>query len=117
MFQTGRLQVPELLQELLQPELALQVGQQGLDLAGQRRFRFKLPPEQGEPGVDQGFLFCHGGSRRVVRARVGDAAAEHGLVLVHQHGLRCRAAEIDTDEIPHAGHAAGAIRFWSIIWK
>ena len=59
--------------------------------------------EQVEAAVDQRLLL---GDRRrgvVVRARVGDAAAEDVLVLVDDHRLGGRRAEVDADEAAHEG--------------
>ena len=117
----GRLQVAELLEVLLRAEVALELAEEAVERAVERARAPERLPEQVEAAVDQRLLL---GDRRrgvVVRARVGDAASEDVLVLVHHHRLGGRGAEIDADEAAHGSlrqcAAAAATRFSLTIWK
>ena len=117
----GRFEVGKLLEILLEPEVALQLAEESIERAIERTGAAERLPEQVEAAVHQCLLLGDGRGGVVVRARVGDAAAEDVLVLVHDHGLGRGRAEIDADEATHAGPpqcaASAAVRFCLTIWK
>ena len=57
--------------------------------------------EEVEARVDERLLLRHRGGGVVVGARVGDPAPEDVAVLVDDHRLRGRRAEINSDEAAH----------------
>ncbi len=120
-------EIGELFQELLEAEAAFEVGEEVLDPPVQPRQLREPLVKEGEPGVDERLVARDPAGGVVVRARIGDAAAEHVEILVHHDGLGRGGAEIDADEATHGVLAflysaaeAGAFapcRFCSIIWK
>ena len=114
-------QVGELIDELFQAEGAFERAQEIVKLRRELAGAPQRAPEQRELAVDLGFLAGDAGGRRVIRARIGDAAADDVAVVVQQNSLGRRGTEIDTDEGFHGNSPQAAAlapaRFCSIIWK
>src|SRR5208282_6084577 len=105
----GLLEIDELLEELLEPEPALEVLKQALQDRLELRHPREAAVDEREAGIDECLVPRHLAGRIVVRARIGDAAAEHLEILVHHYGLGGGRAEVDADETAH-GVLAWAIR-------
>ncbi len=107
------------------PPQALELDERLLEAEGLQQSR-----ENGLPGGALDFLLEQSEARRderfrarelrrqvVVRARVRDPAAERPSLLVQDHGLGRRRAEVDADETVHAVARPGPERRASSIWK
>ncbi len=122
--QAHLLEVRQLLEELLEAEIALQLPEKAFEGAVQRAARAQCVAEQTKARRHQRLLLGDRGGGVVVGARVGDAAPEHVAVLVDHHRLGGGGAQIDADEGLHGQCIAApwiadwaAVRFCLIIWK
>ena len=97
----GLLQIVELFEELLKAEGPLQRAEKGVEIDLRMRVA-QRPAEQRELPVDIGFLARYARCGGVVRARIGDAAADDLAVLVENDGLGRRRTKIDADKRLHA---------------
>ncbi len=97
----GLLEVAQLLQVLHVAEVALEVREEHIDPAGERRHALEPTAEEREARVDERLLLRHRRRGVVVGAGVRDAAAEDPAVVVHDHRLRRGRSEIDADVALH----------------
>src|SRR5450759_2715677 len=97
----GLLEIVELFEKLLETKGALERAEESVEV-DQPMGGGKSPPKQRELPVDAGFLARHARGRRVIRARIGYAVADHFAILVEEDGLGRRRTKIDADESLHA---------------
>ena len=121
-LEAGVFEIAELFQELNAAEIALQVGQDAVDLAGKGGQTAELAAEQSQARVHQGLLFGDRGGGVGVGAGIGDASPENLTALIHHHRLGGGRPQVDADKATHvliSPQAALATprRFCSIIWK
>ena len=97
----GLLQIVELLEKLLEAKGSLERAEERVEV-DQPMGGGKRPAEQRELPVDARLLARHARGGRVVRARIGDAVADHLAILVEEDRLGRRRTEVDADESLHA---------------
>ena len=92
----GFVQILELLEKLFEADGKLDLLHDAGHVAAAGG-GFEAAAEQRQAGADARFLLGDGGGGGVVGARIGDALAEHLVILVHQHRLGGGRAEVDSD--------------------
>ena len=85
--EAGLLQIAKLIDELFQAEGALERAEEIVKLRIELAGAGQRAPEQSELAVDLGFLAGDPRGGRVIRTRIGDAAADDIAVLVEENSL------------------------------